>query len=30
MVAPRDLWEKKLLHEEESKLWFLSPGMSLI
>jgi hypothetical protein len=26
VVAPRDLWEKKLLHEEESKLWFLSPG----
>ena len=28
-MAPRDLWEKKLLSEKESKLWFLSPGMLL-
>ena len=30
MMVPRDLWEKKLLHEEESKLWFLSPGGLLL
>ena len=28
-MVPHDLWEKKLLHEQESKLWFLSSGRPL-
>ena len=28
-MAPRDLWERKLLHDQESKLWFLSPSRSI-